>query len=129
MNTIVTTVQQLQALQSTTYIYATIVLLVAFLLSVLFANLVAWQGGHDRSYILRRIAWVVIGVLSGAGYWIYCQTVVMDNIRNQGFKSLYGTTTNYALALILLGYILLGVGLMLAFRKSKFGSILGATKS
>lgn len=128
MNNIVTTVQQLNALQTTTYIFASIVLLVAFVLAFAIANMIAWQGGDDRSYIKRRISTIVIGLVASFGYYLYCVTVVADNIRNQGFRSQYETTAGKALGLILVGYIALCLVVAFMTRKSKFGSILGVEK-
>lgn len=128
MNNIVTTVQQLSALQTTTYIYAVLVLVVAFAVAFGIANAIAWQGGNDRSYIKRRITTTIIGLLASLGYWLYCIAVVADNVRNQGFRAQYENTAALALGLIVVGYVGLCFLVAVVARKSKFGSILGAEK-
>lgn len=128
MNRIITTLPQLQQLQTDTYIYSAIILLVAFGVAFILANMVPYKGGNDRSYITRRVLFVIVGLVAGLGYWVYNQATVMACIRNAGFKNQFGTTTYYSLALILLGYVAVSVLVMCLSRYSKFGSILGKSK-
>ena len=55
----ITTLPALQSLQDETMVYAAIVGAVALGFSFLVASLIAYKGGNDRSYITRRI-WYVI---------------------------------------------------------------------
>lgn len=128
MNTIVSSLNLLSQLQTNTYIYAAITLGVAFFLAFLIANLIPWRGANDRSYIVRRVVWIIIGLVAALGYWVYLQTFVMPNIRTVAFQTQYATTTYISLGIVLVGYVLFSLLLMLLFRKSKFGSILGTTK-
>ena len=60
----VTNIAQLNQLMNSTMIYAVVVGLVAVLLTLLLATMFPWEGGNDRSYIKRRIAFVVIGLIA-----------------------------------------------------------------
>lgn len=116
---------QLHDLQNATYIYAIVVCLIAVLLSYLVANMVAWQGGNDKSYVKRRVWWIIIGLVASIGLWIYNDLVNVPRITNVGFRHMYSQTNLFCLFIVLIGYFLIGFLLMLFFRRTKFGSILG----
>lgn len=71
MITRITTLPQLEALQNSTMIYAVITALVALLLAFLISLMIKYQGGLDKSYITRRIWFIVVGVSSCAGFYLY----------------------------------------------------------
>ena len=124
----VTTLQQLQQLMNSTMIYAAIVGLIAVLLALLFADIFPWEGGNDRSYIKRRIAFFVIGIIAVFGFWMYNDLVVVDYIRNAGFQNMFRACNLKCIGINLGVYMLLSFILMFVFRHSKFGSILGKEK-
>lgn len=121
----INTLQQLHALQGETYVYAAIVACSIFLIAFLIANLIPWQGGNDRSYVKRRIALIVCVVLGSFTFWIYNQTYVMSHIKKVAFQNQFSTTNLVCLAITILGSIVISFIVMLCFRHSKFGSILG----
>lgn len=121
----VTTLSQLQTLQNETMIYALVVVLAAILLAFLISLIIPYQGGIDRSYIKRRIAYIIIGITACLGYYLYNDLVVKGSIVNVGFKNMFVSTNLQCLGITVGGYILTGIILMIAFRDSKFGSILG----
>ena len=63
-------INQLNQLMNSTMIYAVVVGVVAFVVAMIVANMFPWEGGNDRSYIKRRIAFIVIGVCEVLGFWI-----------------------------------------------------------
>ena len=67
----ITTLPALQSLQDETMVYAAITGAVALALSILVASLVAYKGRDDRSYITRRIWYVIIGLVAAAGFYVY----------------------------------------------------------
>ena len=92
--------------------------------------MIAWQGGNDKSYIKRRVLWVIIGFVAGLGFWIYNDVVNVHRIVNVGFKHMYSQTNLLCLFVVLLGYF--GISLLIMatlFRKAKFGSILGKQRN
>lgn len=126
----IATLNQLQDLQNSTWIYAIVVCVIAIAIACLVSNMIAWQGGNDKSYIKRRVLWVIIGFVAGLGFWIYNDVVNVHRIVNVGFKHMYSQTNLLCLFVVLLGYF--GISLLIMatlFRKSKFGSILGKQRN
>ena len=66
----ITNLPQLNQLMNSTMIYAVIVGLVAVLIALAIANMFPWEGGNDKSYVKRRIAFVVIGIVAILGFWL-----------------------------------------------------------
>ena len=126
----VATLNQLQDLQNSTWIYAIVVCIIAIVIAYLVSNMIAWQGGNDRSYIKRRVWWVIIGIVAGLGFWVYNDVVNVHRIVNVGFKHMYSQTNLMCLGIVLLGYFAVSLLIMVTlFRKAKFGSILGKQRN
>lgn len=126
----IATLSQLHDLQNSTWIYAIAVCFIAIAIAYLVSNMIAWQGGNDKSYIKRRVLWVIIGFVAGLGFWIYNDVVNVHRIVNVGFKHMYSQTNLLCLFAVLLGYF--GISLLIMatlFRKAKFGSILGKQRN
>lgn len=126
----IATLNQLQDLQNSTWIYAIAVCFIAIAIAYLVSNMIAWQGGNDKSYVKRRVWWVIIGFVAGLGFWIYNDVVNVHRIVNVGFKHMYSQTNLLCLFAVLLGYF--GISLLIMatlFRKAKFGSILGKQRN
>lgn len=126
----IATLNQLQDLQNSTWIYAIAVCFIAIAIAYLVSNMIAWQGGNDKSYIKRRVWWVIIGFVAGLGFWIYNDVVNVHRIVNVGFKHMYSQTNLLCLFAVLLGYF--GISLLIMatlFRQAKFGSILGKQRN
>lgn len=121
----ITSKSQLDVLMNSTMIYAVIVGLVAVLIALAVANMFPWEGGNDKSYIKRRIAFIVIGIVAILGFWLYNDLVVMGYIRNAGFQNMFRTCNLKCIGINLGVYLFASIALMFTFRHSKFGSILG----
>lgn len=117
-------INQLNQLMNSTMVYAVVVGLVAFVVALIVANMFPWEGGNDRSYIKRRIAFVVIGVCAVLGFWIYNDQVVADSIKNQGFLQMFKSCNLKCLVITSVIYLLISGILMCVFRNSKFASII-----
>lgn len=124
----ITTITQLEALQSHTMVYAGIVCLIAIGVAFLISLIIPYKGGIDRSYIKRRIAYVIVGVVTAIVFFLYNELYVMNFIMNAGFQTEFATTNLQCLGITIGGYIIVGLVIMFAFRHSKFGSILGKVK-
>lgn len=125
----VTNISQLNQLMNSTMIYAVIVGLVAVLVALLLSNMFPWEGGNDRSYIKRRITFVVIAIIAVLGFWLYNDLITMAHIRNIGFQNMFKACNLKCIGINLGVYLLVSFLLMLfVFRHSKFGSILGKEK-
>ena len=126
----IATLSQLHDLQNSTWIYAIAVCFIAIAIAYLVSNMIAWQGGNDKSYIKRRVWWVIIGFVAGLGFWIYNDVVNVHRIVNVGFKHMYSQTNLLCLFVVLFVYS--GISLLIMatlFRKAKFGSILGKQRN
>lgn len=121
----IATLTQLHDLQNSTWIYAVVVCAIAIIIAYLVSNMIAWQGGNDRSYIKRRVWWVIIGLVASVAFWVYNDLVNVPRITNVGFRHMYSQTNLFCLFSILIGYLLISLLLMqFLFRNAKFGSIL-----
>ena len=124
------TLTKLRDLQNSTLIYAAVMCAIAILMVYLVSNMIAWQGGNDRSYIKRRVWWIIIGFVASIGFWMYNDLVNVPRIINMGFRHMYSQTNLFCLFLVLIGYFLISLLLMLFLvRKAKFGSILGKQRN
>lgn len=122
------TLTQLHELQNETYVYAAIIAIVIFGIAFLLANITPWQGGNDRSYITRRI-WLTVSVALGSiGFWLYNDLYVMGFIKKVAFQNQFSNTNMQCLGITIIGSLFLSFIVMLTFRHSKFGSILGKEK-
>lgn len=121
----ITTLPALQSLQNETMVYAVFVGAVALGIAFIVASLVAYKGRDDRSYITRRIWYVIIGLAAVAGFFVYNDLVVKPNITNAGWQSMFSDTNLICIVINLCVYIIVGIFLMFIFRHKKFGSILG----
>lgn len=121
----ITTLPALQSLQDETMVYAAIAGVIALGMAFLAASLVPYKGGDDRSYVSRRILYVIIGLIAAIGFYLYNDLSVKPQINNAGWQSMFSDTNLIALAINLGVYIVGGLALMFCFRHSKFGSILG----
>ena len=124
----ITALPQLQSLQDNTMIYAVVVFLVAILIAFLISLMIPYKGGKDNSYIKRRVAFIIVGIVACLAFYLYNDIYVKGFIMNAGFKSMFVKTNLQCLAITIGGYIVTGLVLMFAFRHSKFGSILGKGK-
>lgn len=126
----IATLTQLHDLQNSTWIYAVVVCAIAIIIAYLVSNMIAWQGGNDRSYIKRRVWWVIIGLVASVAFWVYNDLVNVPRITNMGFRHMYSQTNLFCLLSILIGYFFISLLLMqFLFRNAKFGSILGKQRN
>lgn len=119
------TLSQLKELQNETYVYAVIVAIVIFGISLLISKMVPYQGGIDRSYVKRRIGWIVCTVVGVLGFWLYNDLYVMGFIKKVALQNQFSATNMACLAITLLGSAVISLVVMVCFRRSKFGTILG----
>lgn len=128
MKTIIKSLTQVQQAQADAWVYGLIVCGVAIALAVAIASIINWRSDR-RDYITRRIWFVVIGLVVPAGYWLYNVRTIVPAITNPGFKSMFEKTNLYVLIASILIYFAASILLMLLFRNTKFGSILGKKKN
>ena len=87
-----TTLPAVQALQHETWMYAFIVAAIALAISIFVANLIAWQGGQDKSYQKRRLWFVLIGIISLVSFFLYNDLQVKPLISQQGWQAMFSET-------------------------------------
>jgi hypothetical protein len=125
-NELINTLPQLKGLMTNTYIFAIIAAVVAVLLAMLVANLIPYKGGEvDRSYIRRRIWFLLIWFFSIAGFFLYNNFVIIGKIGNVAFQSKFMICIAISCLIILMVYGIMSFILMKIFPRTKFGSILG----
>lgn len=128
MNTVNRTLQQVQQAQADAWVYGLIVAGVALALAIVIAFMINWRSDR-KDFITRRIWFIVIGLVAPVSYWLYNAQAVAPRIQNPGFKNMFEETNLYVLLASIGVYAIVGVVLMLCFRTSKLGSILGKKKN
>lgn len=127
MNTVIRTLPQLQQARADAWVYGLLVAGVALLLAVVIAYLINWRSDR-RDFITRRIWFIVVGLALPSAYWFYNMQVIVSKIQNVGFQNMFKETNLYILLASIGAYAVVGILLMLCFRNSKLGSILGKKK-
>lgn len=127
METIIRTLPRVQQAQANAWLLGLIVCGVALAIAIAVAYLINWRSDR-KDYITRRIWFVVIGLVLPVCYWLYNLYSVVPRIQNPGFKNMFEETNLYVLITSLILYGVVGVLLMLCFRDTKLGSILGRRK-
>lgn len=127
MNTVIRTLPQVQQAQASAWVYGAIAVILALAMAILVAFLVNWRSDR-KDYIIRRVWFIVIGIVVPLGYWLYNMLAVAATIQNVGFKNMFQETNLYVLLASVVSYFVVGTLLMLAFRNTKLGSILGKKK-
>ncbi len=124
----VTTLTQLRTLQTETWVWAAVVLLVALFVAWGISTLISWEGGKDRSYIKRRWACGIVWAVAWIGFFLYNNLYVMGSIQKTAYKTQFSHILWMALGALAVGYV--GLVLLLAYLtpNSKFGSILHLKK-
>ncbi len=119
----ITTMPQLKSLQSSALMYAGIVSLVALLFAFIIATLIPYKGGKDKSYITRRIVYIVTAIVALAGYFLFNHLYVRLCIKNAGFASQFDSTNLIGVGIIIGVYVIVGLFIALCFRSSKFATV------
>lgn len=128
MNTVIRTLQQVQQAQADAWVYGLIVAGVALAFAIAIAFMINWRSDR-KDFITRRIWFIVIGLVAPASYWLYNAQTIAPKIQNPGFKNMFEETNLFVLLTSIGVYAIVGVVLMLCFRTSKLGSILGKKKN
>lgn len=119
----INTAKQLAILQQETYIWAAFIIIAAWLLSLLIAQVIPYKPGRDTSYISRRIWSIVLCLVSVLGYLIYNFTVVMPDIKKIQLKDNFSTTVWICFAAMIVIYVLAGWIVSLVFPRSKYATV------
>jgi uncharacterized protein YacL len=125
----VTTKEVLNSLITNTFVTAIIFAVLALGLSFFIANLIKWQGKPDRSYIKRRVWWIIIGIIVPTIFWCINAIYVTSFIQGTSSKARFGRANVQDTLIILVGYFVVSLISMLILRSKKWGSILGPSKN
>lgn len=119
----INTEKQLDNLQQETYIWAAVIIIAAWLLSLLIAQVTPYKPGRDTSYIYRRIWSIVLCLVSVLGYLIYNFTVVMPDIKKIQLKDNFSTTVWICFAAMIVIYVLAGWIVSMVFPRSRYATV------
>lgn len=125
----ISTIEQLGAQQSFTVTAAFLVVLVFVFISWFVASfMIPYEGGRDRSYVKRRWAFGIIGLIAVIGFYLCNEWFVMPDIIKPGLQSDFEETNQKCLFITSLGYLIVGVILMFLCKDKKYGTILFPNK-
>lgn len=127
MNTIIRTLPQVQQAQADAWVYGLIATGIALMIAIVISFLINWRSDR-KDFMTRRICFIVIGLALPLSYWFYNMQVIIPKIQNVGFQNMFKETNLYVLLASIGVYAIVGILLMLVFRTSKLGSILGKKK-
>lgn len=119
----INTAKQLAILQQETYIWAAVIIIAAWLISLLIAQVTPFKPRWDTSYISRRIWSIVLCLVSVLGYLIYNFTVVMPDIRRIQLKDDFSTTVWICFAAMIVIYAVTGWIVSMVFPRSKYATV------
>jgi hypothetical protein len=120
------TIKAVNGLIAETYVYAVLIAIIALTIAYIIARLIVWKGiKNDKSHVVRRIWFILIGLFAPICFFLYNTLVVSDKITKAPLVAKFSAANIYATLTILGIYILLGIITMMIFRRSKWGSILG----
>ena len=121
--------KEVHALIGETYIYAVIIGIIALVLAFIIANAVKWQGGKNpKDHIKRRVWFIIIGLVSPIGFFLYNVLYVSSYIIKAPLQAKFATANIMATLGVICVYVIVGILTMLLMRSSKWGSILGKSK-
>jgi tellurite resistance protein TehA-like permease len=122
-------IRQLESLTAETYIQAAIIAVAALVVALLIARTIKWKGGKiDRSHRKRRFAFIATGIIAALAFFLYNYFYVSEFISKAPLRDRFLQANIFATLLILAVYFAAGISSMLAFRRSKWGSIMGKSK-
>lgn len=119
----INTEKQLDIIQLETYIWAAVIIIAAWLLSLLIAWVIPFKPGRDTSYISRRIWSIVLCLVSVLGYLIYNITVVMPDKKTIQLKADFSTTIWICFGAMIVIYALAGWIVSMVFPRSKYATV------
>jgi len=121
----ISTIQQLNELMTTTYILSVVCAIIFIALAIAVSSMIPWQGGsQDRSFLKRRIWFIVLGCIVFVGFFCYNYFIVIPRIPNVAFKSNFMKCNGVSVGIIVGAYFIFSFIIMKVFPKSKFGSII-----
>lgn len=122
-------IRQLESLTTETYIQAALVAAAALVVALMIARAIKWKGGKiDRSHRKRRVAFIATGIVVALAFCLYNYFYVSEFITKAPLRDKFLQANVFATLLILGIYFIAGIASMLAFRRSKWGSIMGKLK-
>ena len=121
--------KEVQALIGDTYMYAVIIGIVGIVFAFIIANVIKYGGGRNATdHIKRRVWYIIIGIITSIGFFLYNAFYVSTFISKASLKAQF-SFANLLATLVVLGiYAVVGILSMLLMRSTKWGSILGKSK-
>jgi hypothetical protein len=111
------------ALISSSYIFAIIFMGVAILLAVLVSNIIKFEGGSNpKDEKKRRIWFWIFAILGPVSFFLFNVLSVIPSIRKGPAVSKFGSTHIIASAIILVGYVVIGFILAKVMKNGKLGN-------
>jgi len=116
--------KNIDGLIANTYVLAIVIALIFIGISMIVANLIAYQGGvRPRDPSIRRTWFFVLSALMLVGFFLFHYLFAFSLVKGAPAQSKYLINICIATGVNLLVYIALGVLLSKFFKNSKFGTI------
>ena len=103
-------IRQIEALISETYMYAVILALVILVLAFIIAKIIKYGGKNSTDHIKRRIWYIIIGVVTPIGFFLYNALYVSKFIIKPPLQAKF-SNANIVATLIIIG-VYIAVGLL-----------------
>ncbi len=118
-------IRDIEGLVANTYILAIAIAIVFVGISMLVAQMIAFQGGtNPRDPVIRRIWFFILAVVAAIAFFAWNYFVVLDKIRPVPvLQNKFLIHAGIATGVCLLGYLLIGFILSKLMKKGKYGTI------
>jgi len=119
------TPQNVSSVVSETYMWSSVFILLAILISVVFSSAIKWEGGENPSDgKKRKIVFFVTSLISPVLFFLFGSLVItsIKGMSNVVVATKFGNTLMISSLIVLVGNFVIGFALSKIFSKGKFGS-------
>lgn len=118
------TLKTLSGLLTTTYVSAVVLAIIFIAVSILVANMVAYEGGKNPKDARTRKIWFwVLAAINTIFFFLWNLLYVAEKVKGKPAKSEFMMHNGIATGVTLVVFIVLGIALSKLMKKSKYGTI------
>lgn len=118
------TLRTLGGLITNTYILAIIIAIVFVGISILIANMIAYEGGKNpRDSVKRRTLFFILGVIAAIAFFSWNYLYISSKIKGVPAQSKFMIHNGVSTGIVLVAFILIGLLLSKLLKKGKYGTI------
>ncbi len=118
------TLKTLPGLFTTTYISAVVLAIIFIVISLVVANMIAYEGGKNPKDAKKRKIWFwILASVNAMVFFLWNLLYVAEKVKGKPAKSEFLMHNGIATGVTLLVFIVLGIVISKVMNKSKYGTI------